>query len=116
MKLENEIGESFCIITGVPQGDALLPGVFSFYLQRTLKEVYLERKVPDEHDYAIPANTNLLPHVEYADDVDFICKLNESSEDYLTLVKSSFAKYQLLLTEDKTETSFFGGDNHYTGK
>ena len=49
-----------------------------------LNEVDL-RKVPLEHDCAIPASTNLLPHVEYADDVDFICNPSEKSEDLLKL-------------------------------
>ena len=55
-------------------------------------EVDLGKIVPEEHDYAIPSSTYLLPHVEYADDIDLICKLNESSEEPLTLVESSFAK------------------------
>ena len=59
---------------------------------------------------------NCLPHVEYADDVDFVCKSNESPEGLLIMVESSFAKYQLLLNKDKTEISFFGVDNHSSSK
>ena len=78
-----------------------------------LNEVDLGRKMPVEHNYAIPASTNFLPHIDYADDVDFICKPNENSEDLLTLVETSFAKYQLRLT---TEISFLGGENHNIAK
>ena len=52
-----------------------------------LDEVDLGRKLPEEHDYSIPASNNLLSHVEYADNVDFICKPNEGSEELLTLVQ-----------------------------
>ena len=116
VKFKKEIGESFCTNIGVHQGDALSPRLFNFYLQMALNEVDLGRKVPVEHDYAIPASTNLLPHVEYADDVDFICKPNENSEELLTLVETSFAKYQLRLNTDKTEISFFGAENHNIAK
>ena len=101
-EIQKKTGESFCTNIGVPQGDALSPRLFNFYLQMALNEENLGRKVPVEHDYTIPASTNLLPHVEYADDVDFISKPNKNSEDLLTLVETSFAKYQLRLNTDKT--------------
>ena len=106
MKFKKEIGESFCTNIGVPQGDAFSSRLFNFYLQIALNEVHLGRKVPVEHDYAIPASTNLLPHVEYADSVDFICKPNKNSEDLLTLVETSFAKYQLRMNTDTTEINW----------
>ena len=37
---------------------------FSSFSWMALDEVDLGRKLPEEHDYAIPASTNLLPHVE----------------------------------------------------
>ena len=90
VKYKKKIGESFRTNIGVPQGDALSPRLFNFYLQMALNEIDLRRKVPLEHDYAIPASTNILPHVEYADDVDFISNPNEKSEDLLKLVETSF--------------------------
>ena len=53
-----------------------------------------------------------MPHVENADDVDFICNPNEKSEDLLKLVETSFDKYQLRLNTEK----HFGGENHIVAK
>ena len=81
------------------------------YLRLALNEADLDRNVPEEHDYAIPASTNLLPHVENVADFDFTCKPNENSEDLLTLVETFFAAYQFASEHRYNRSFIFGGEN-----
>ena len=72
-----------------------------------MEEVDRIRTRHSDHTYA--TDSNLLPlHVEYADDVDFICMSDKiSSDELLQMVRDVFGKYNLNVNESKTELTQF---------
>ena len=65
--------------------------------------VILRPLAKTEHNYS--RDESKLPlHIEYADDVDFICQNDENIQTLIKTVEEVFSKYQLELNKDKTET------------
>jgi len=103
VKVGKVTGEKFETNCGVPQGDALSPKMFTFYLDRALKDVDTMRvKARSDHTYSESFKMPL--HIEYADDVDFIvCNDEIPSDELLKLVRTVFCNYNLILNDTKTE-------------
>ena len=72
VKIGKENVAIFTTNIGVPQGDSISPKLFTYYLDKALKEVDGSRK-GTESDHTFCLQSPVLPlHMEYADDVDFI--------------------------------------------
>ena len=73
VKVGKNTNDTFRTNVRVPQGDILSPKLFTLYLDAALKEVDKAREGTQDHTFALP-RVLLPPHIEYADDADFICK------------------------------------------
>ena len=103
VKVGTCMGEKFNTNCGVPQGDALSPKMFTFYLDKALREVEMLRQKPmPDHTYNMPFQ--LPSNIAYADDVDFILCDDEMPTDVLIeLTRDVFVRYNLILNDTKTE-------------
>ena len=105
VKIGKEIGAIFTTNIGVPQGDSISPKLFTYYLDKALKELDGSRK-GSESDHTYCLQFPVLPlHMEYADDVDFITENDISKEELLDVTEKTFEKYNLKLNNDKTEVT-----------
>ena len=124
IKRGKQISNVFKTNTGVPQGDGLSPKLFTLYLDEALRELdkFLDEREQNNdseekesntkpcnfgHDYARQSLPNLPRHIEYADDVDFFCKDQESAQEIVQAAKDIFRKYDLHVNETKTEFTPF---------
>ena len=119
IKRGKEIGNPFKTTIGVPQGDGLSPKLFTLYLNEALNEInakidQLNREDHDYfghdwrpntygHDYARRPQRYVPLHIEYADDVDFLCSSKEEAPRILRIAKTVLGTYNLMLNETKTE-------------
>lgn len=111
VKFGKECGDEFKTNMGVPQGDALSPKLFTFYLDFALEE-FTRRETHRDHTYALMRT--LPPHVEYADDVDLITVGEEDTETIISEITAIFQKYNLTINESKTEITKLGRNEDLT--
>ena len=89
-----EVGPTFDINIGIPQGDGLIPVLFTTYLEASLREV---------------RNNVHAQNIAYADDVDFISKDGVN----LNKVEKILEKWNLKMNPTKTETLKIRSDNEW---
>ena len=97
----------------MPQGDGLSPKLFTVYLDEALRE--LEKEIQTNsptrdkvtalhgHDYYKKTIPSLPSHLEYADDVDFICSTQEEADEICKVSADVLARYNLCVNHQKTE-------------
>ena len=83
---------------GTPQGDCLSPVLFVVYLEAALRSLRSKIGPRSTED----ADTLLPREIVYADDTDLISFCKDWLESVLTEIPSEFAKYNLIVNEDKT--------------
>ena len=83
---------------GTPQGDCLSPVLFVVYLEAALRSLRSKIGPRSTED----ADTLLPREIVYADDTDLISFCKEWLESVLTQIPSEFAKYNLIVNDDKT--------------
>ena len=114
VKQGENIAREFKTNRGVPQGDGLSPILFTLYLDEALKEIDREIDKPStidessmialhDHDYAKRYRSCLRSHLEYADDVDFLCDSEEEAKEIIQIAKNVPMKYNLTINEAKTD-------------
>ncbi|XP_075241779.1 uncharacterized protein LOC142336722 [Convolutriloba macropyga] len=113
VKAGKQQGEIFSTNKGVPQGDVLSPKLFTVYLDEALRE--LEKEIQTNspirdmvtvlhgHDYHKKAIPSLTSHLEYADDVDFICSIQEEADEVCKVSADVLARYNLCVNHQKPE-------------
>ena len=116
VKMGKQIGAIFKTNKGVPQGDGLSPRLFTVYLDEALREI--DNKCISDHDsYSAKGTATILHghdyqkntspalpgHMEYADDVDFLCDSKEEAEEVVKIAKEILSTYNLCVNDEKTE-------------
>jgi sorting nexin-29 len=101
-KAKGVFGHTFNTITGVPQGDALSPILFIFYLDRCTREFKIERGYGDNIYKSI---------THYADDTDFINKDINELNAHLFMLPTVCEEWDLKLNSNKTEFIEFSREN-----
>ena len=106
-------GDTFSTNKGVPQGHGLSPKLFTVYLNGALKE--LEKDIQTNspmrdmvtvlrgHDYHKKPIPSLPSHLEYAEDVDFICSTQEEADEFCKVSADVLARYNLCVNHQNTE-------------
>ena len=103
VKVAGKLGNSFPTLLGIPQGDALSPVLFVVYLEHAMREVRVIKGNRYGGMYVGRRYSHDIMEAAYADDVDFICRDRSRLDELLPLVKTEFAKSNLLVNESKTE-------------
>ena len=94
---------------GSPQGDSISGPLFTIYLNNALHEVEerLEKQPIDARDlnqmYKEMMESELPPHMEYADDVDFLTEIPRKQKDHHQIAKEVLQEHNLLVNASKTE-------------
>ena len=114
VKQGKNIAREFKTNRKVPQDNGLSPILFTLYLDEALKKI--DRKIDQpntinepstialhDHDFAKRYRSCLRSHLEYADDVDFLCDSEEEAKEILQIAKNVLMKYNLTINEAKTE-------------
>ena len=60
-------------------------------------------RVQNDHNYSKLSCSEVNPHIDYADDVDFVCKNRDDAAKTMDTIKQVFPKYDLNINESKTE-------------
>ena len=112
IKRGKNLGDEFETTRGIPQGDALSPRLFTLYLDEALREINEKLGEVSEqksfiplhgHDYARKSIPSSNLHVEFADDLDFICDVDVDTKKLVEIVKTVLSKFGLIVNEEKTE-------------
>jgi hypothetical protein len=83
--------EAFNTTRGVPQGDALSPILFIYYLAEALKQ-----------DQLLEKWKNVIP-LQYADDIAYVCRDAQTLKKLVEDTKTNLSPFNLQLNEGKTE-------------
>jgi exonuclease III len=109
-RINNEYGEKFNTSIGTPQGDALSPILFNYYLNLALKEFMDKENIQFNDD-------ELQFIISFADDTDLINLIkkdenfDKNCQDKLKKLAEVLMKYNLKMNIEKTEFITINKDN-----
>jgi hypothetical protein len=94
VKIDGEHGNEFQTMIGVPQGDALSPLLFIFYLDIAMQNYKITQGYQESWERMI---------THYADDTDFVGKSKAENERQLPPLQVVLSGYNLMVNCKKTE-------------
>ena len=115
MKVGKDLGEKFQTKKGVPQVDGLSPRLFTAYLDEALRETdeffhdnchdYLRKETATPlhfYDYCKTKSPKIPWHLEYANDVNFLCNSEDEVKTVNEVATKVLRRYNLRVNDSKT--------------